>query len=68
MAEDGVLSAGEHRSHPTLQAADFASSNDENPTMKGAEAAGPEPMGEPALGHTQVQELPPRDDAVLAPQ
>jgi hypothetical protein len=65
MAEEGARAAGQHRGHPTLEAPDFASSNNEDPAMKAAESAGRKAVVYCAVGEAKLAELSARDDAVL---
>jgi hypothetical protein len=65
MAQESVLSTGEYGGHPTFQAADFASCHHENPTMKGAEAAGFEAVVDRLVAKAQLTKLRSSDYAVL---
>jgi hypothetical protein len=66
VTQQGALTTREHRSHHAFQPPNLASPDDEHPAMKAAEALGPQSMRDAALGQSEIEELVPCDDAVLA--
>jgi hypothetical protein len=67
MAQEGVLSAGEHRGNPALRTPHFATTDHENPTMKATEPSGRKPVADRAVTESESEQLPPGHHAVLSP-
>jgi hypothetical protein len=67
MAQHRAPSARQYRSHEVSEPVDITAPDCENPAMKAAKAARSEPVGNPALAQTELEELVPGDDTVLVP-
>ena len=66
MAEQGVPSAGEHRRCPKAELTHVRSADSKNPAMKAMQAAGTKPVGDPAPGQAELDELGAGDNPMLA--